>query len=53
MFNKFALSILDEVAGSCENIMNTPETPEVVSEIYNKVSFLLTEAILDISEKSE
>jgi len=49
MLNKFALEILNDVAKSCEETMNNPDTPEVVAQAYDKVSKDLTSAIIVLS----
>lgn len=51
MFKKFALNILNEVAESCESMMNSADVSDTTAEIYNKVSKDLTDAILVLSGK--
>ncbi len=46
---KFALNILDEVATSCENSMNSFKHSESKNEVFNTVSKNITDAIIELS----
>jgi len=51
MLKKFALNILDEVAESCENSMNSFDHLEYKNAIFDEASRNITEALIELSRE--
>jgi len=50
---KFALNILDEVAESCEDSMNSFKHSDYKNDIFNEVSKYITEALVEMSREQD